>query len=253
MQGNPNLSQESRDDYKSLKDFEVSDRSVINSSIKELLRHPGSIYLAAHDKPQLRVTTRVIRFDSELIEFELHADEQHINSLLAAAEPYVIADLGFVRIQFDLQSLTVSTSAEQISLLTGLPDTLFRIQRRQGVRVRPFPAGQMYCSIADRNGNVTSWPVIDLSVVGLALKVPSEVIVPAVNTVLQHALLKAGTNTSIPVHLAVRRYWVSRHPAQSGQVLGCEFRYLDRNNERRLQMLVTDIERRAYKLLDRQD
>ena len=253
MEGTTNRSFESDTNPGSLKDFEVFDPHVINSSIRELLRHPGSIYLAAHDKPPLRVTTRLARFEQDMIEFELHADEERIEALLSATAPYVIADLGFVRIQFDLQSLRISTVAEHVSLLTGLPETLFRIQRRQGVRVRPFPAAQMHCNIRDKNGKLDPWSVVDLSVVGLALKVPTSVIVPAVNTVIEHAHLEGGTDTPIPVHLLVRRYWVPRHPAQSGQVLGCEFRYLDRNNERRLQMLITDIERRSFRLNDRQE
>jgi c-di-GMP-binding flagellar brake protein YcgR len=230
-----------------LKQFEISDHQLIRSTLRELLRYAGSIYLIAREQHEFSVPARLIRFDSNAIEFEPLAGEPSLDAMVSGRAPYVLADLGFVQVQFDLHGLRLNRDNNRCVLASAFPQLVYRIQRREGLRVRPFSAEKIVCNVRNSKGQFSTWRVLDLSVIGLAMQVPAGTVIPPIGTIIEHAQLEVGTDSPIPVHLAVRRCWVPNDAPASGEVLGCEFQYLDQNNERRLQVLITDIERHAYK------
>ncbi len=236
-----------------LKPFEISDRQLINSTLRELLRYAGSIYLIAREQHEFSIPARLLRFDSNTIEFEHLAGDPLLDALVSGRAPYVLADLGFVQVQFDLHDLRMNCDSNQCVLTSAFPQLVYRIQRREGLRVRPFCAERIVCNVRNPQGQFSNWRVLDLSVIGLAMQVPAGIVIPPIGTIIEHAQLEVGTDSPIPVHLAVRRCWVPNDSPPSGEVLGCEFQYLDQNNERRLQVLITDIERHAYKQAQNQD
>ncbi len=231
--------------------FEISDQMLIKSTLRELMRHAGAIYLTARQPNRLSVSARMVSFDATDIVIEANVDDARLQELMSANAPCLIANLGFVQVQFDLHNLRLTSASNRIALCGAVPNVVYRIQRREGVRVRPFASQPIVCHMRSAQGRSTGWSVLDLSVIGLALQVPALAIIPATDTIIEHAQLEYGSDTPIPVHLAVRRCWLADDAPESGRVLGCEFRYLDQNNERRLQLLITEIERASFRINQR--
>lgn len=223
--------------------FEIDDPRVIRSTLRDLARNIGVMCLVTPRPTRTWMVTRVLSVDVDHVEFEVNTDDHRRVALTAAGELYLVAELENVKVQMSLSRLEPAGGQENV-YKTGLPKCIYRIQRRDGFRVRPSPPMRMVCNVRDGNGGYSPWPVIDVSVIGLALRVPTGLCVPKPGDFITHATLELEADDLIPVTLAVRRNWTLGERADSGAVVGCEFQHLDQMAERRLQVCITEIERR---------
>jgi c-di-GMP-binding flagellar brake protein YcgR len=113
------------------------------------------------------------------------------------------------------------------------------MQRREGYRVRPTREEPIWCVIPQLSAR--PYEVLDLSVVGVAVRVPPAETPPLVEAALRDVKLRMPGPRVLPCALVVRRV-VSGTP-DFGHRVGCSLEGLTPDGSRALQRLVMDIER----------
>ena len=128
-----------------------------------------------------------------------------------------------------------------------LPDSLFRIQRREYYRLTLYPSERLHCMIsADRsqaNGQVEV-PVMDISGGGIRLFCTSDDIEFVLGQIYEGCQINLPEVGKISVTMMVKN--MISISAQTGQVtrrVGCEFRDVDTASGILLQRYVTKMQR----------
>lgn len=215
---------------------------MIRTTLRDLSCSVGVICLVANRPIRTWVVTRVLAVEEGYLELELKTDEHRQSAIVHATELHLVAELDRVKVQFALTGARVVAGLDSIRV--DLPGLIHRIQRRDGYRIRPQAPARIVCNVRDDHGGYTPWQVLDLSVIGLALRVPDGVQPPKAGDRLDHTTIEPATQELIPASLVVRRSWPLGEDASQGVVIGCEFMHMDAIAERRLQVIITDIERR---------
>lgn len=226
-----------------LAQFVVHDPRLIRSTLRELAHNFGMLCLVATRPVRAWVVTRVRTVDAQHVELEVNTDAHRRAALLNATDLYLVAELESIKVQVQLKKLQPKAGSDE-TMVVEIPTLIHRIQRRDGFRVRPVAPMRMVCNVRDGNGGFQPWPVVDASVIGLALRAPPGTATPKPGDQFSHATLELEADDLIPVSLLVRRTWTIGEELDSGLVVGCEFQHLDAVAERRLQVVITEIERR---------
>lgn len=222
--------------------FEVRDSRVIRTTLRDLSHSPGVICLVASRPIRTWVVTRLLAVDVGHLEFELKTDEHRQSAIIDASELHLIAEFDRVKVQFVVTGAKMMVGAD--AMRVDMPALIYRIQRRDGYRIRPQAPTRVICNVRDGQGGYSPWQVLDLSVIGLALRVPDGVQAPKPGDRLEHTTIEPAPHELIPASLVVRRSWPIGEDTARGVVIGCEFVHMDAVAERRLQVVITDIERR---------
>jgi c-di-GMP-binding flagellar brake protein YcgR len=229
----------------SLEEFRVSAPAEMQGLLKELM--DGNVLVTLSTPEGLSYTTTVWSIDPArgILSLSADAGDQRMADLVDAEEVVAVGYLYSVKLQFDLQGLTLVHGHGASVLNTPMPREMFRFQRRSCFRVRPV--GNAAASARLRHPAIPDMQllvrVVDVSLGGVALFVPDNM--PAVHPglLLNTVQLELDTDTHITVNLRVHH--VSAINQQSrGLRLGCEMVNLSGEGTRALQRYIDGTQKR---------
>lgn len=229
----------------SLEEFRVSAPAEVHALLKELL--DGNVLVTLSTPEGLSYTTTVWSIDTARGVLSLSADagDPRMSDLVDAEEVVAVGYLHSVKLQFDLQGLTLVHGHGASVLNTPLPRELFRFQRRSCFRVRPL--GSAAASARLRHPAIPDMQllvrVVDVSISGVALFVPDNM--PAVHPglLLNTVQIELDADTRITVNLRVHHVSAINQQAR-GLRLGCEMVNLRGEGTRALQRYIDGTQKR---------
>lgn len=219
-------------------------RELRDGNVPVLLSGPAGAALTtslwALDAPQQRLT------------FNADAGSPQLARLVESDEAVAVSYCDSVKLQFDLHGLVLVRGTSASALQCGMPQDIYRFQRRNAYRVRP----------SDRHAPVARFRhpaipemalalrVIDVSIGGCALWLPDDVPPLQAGTQLgeMHVELDAETRFAAAVTLhhvsSLGAGLGSAAPGDRGARLGCEWQPLAGNAQRVLQRWIDQAQKR---------
>lgn len=226
----------------SLDEFRVTGEVDIRTVLRRL-RDEGSPIGLFVDSPS-SVTSQVIEIEPSFLDLEIGLDDGFSTGnrgwqrVITADEILCVAFVDGVKVQFRGRHEVVHVSGEQ-RLRMPLPSHIYRIQRREGYRVRPLHDDPVTCLVSLPEGS-HKLDVLDFSVVGLALHFPRRLSPPSVGALLRDVRLRLPGPRILPCTLSVRR--IAPHPGEEGFQVGCAYERLPPETARAVQRLVREVE-----------
>jgi flagellar brake protein len=224
--------------------FRLDDANQIHSVLRELGKR-GALLAVFPQSATTQCHVSRIRSTSQT-GIDLIVDEPALRDprIFARADTTAVAFLDQYKVQFPLDSALEPTLQGENVIHVCRPSVLYRIQRREGFRVKPQPDRLAHCNVRLAAGRVVSWPIIDLSVVGVALSLPPATPLPTLGTIWRFCVLQIDTLAPVPVDLIVTVVAPNdgADTATSGRI-GCAFDRVPAPVERRLQRTVIELER----------
>jgi c-di-GMP-binding flagellar brake protein YcgR len=233
-------------------EFRVSHPGERLRLLRELRDGNVPVSLNAPDGNALASTLWAVDESQERLNFSADAAPLQLEHMAQADEAVAVAYLASVKLQFDLQGFMLVRSARAAALQCGMPQVIYRFQRRGAFRVRP----------ASRNGPVArlrhpSLPemrltlrLLDVSIGGCALWLPHDVPPLQAGTRLGELQveLDAETRFTAPATLQHVTALGGGERGEPGVRLGCEWRPLPGGAERLLQRWIDRAQQRRHLL-----
>jgi flagellar brake protein len=156
-------------------------------AILEKLRADGALLsVCSLDDPSEVIVTQLLSIDAKSgrMAFELSQVDAHTNFIARHRKAIVVAIEEKIKLQFIVTEIELGQDARTPLLLADLPESIYRIQRREAFRVRPLAAHPATCLIPmqtrrhvlqDNQSAPVAPPlfdalVLDVSVGGLSLE-----------------------------------------------------------------------------------
>jgi len=209
------------------------------------------IVLSAPDGTALTVVLWAVDEIQQRLNFSVDARAPQLAALVDADEAVAVAYLENVKLQFDLQGLTLVHGHKSSALQCGLPRDIYRFQRRNAYRVRPRlshgPVAQF---------RHPSWPdmplllrVLDVSIGGCALWLPADVPPLQAGTLIGNVRIELDNDTRFDAAARLQHVSaVGTAPGEQGVRIGCEWQKLATPAERVLQRWIDHTQRRRQLL-----
>lgn len=231
-----------------LDEFRVTSPRDIQAILKQLL--DGSVLLNLRGDSGT-YTTALWTIDSARGTIGFNADpaDPAVAPLLRAAETVVVGYLESVKVQFDVDHLTLVTGARASVLSCPLPREVYRFQRRNAFRVRPLIRAAPMARFAhpDMPEVDVALRIVDLSIGGCGLFLPVDL--PAMNrgTVIADVRIELEPDSELDVTLRLQ-HSTAVHDGGRGARLGFEFVRLGGDAARVLQRYI-DLTQKRGKLM----
>lgn len=146
-----------------------------------------------------------------------------------------------VKVQLEAAPRDLVARRGHLRLRLERPRVAHRIQRREGYRVRPLDGDPGVCHIrAEPGGRLVAVPVLDASVVGVALAFPLDQRPPPIGATLERCQLRLVAHQLVPCDLIVRRHQRGERAIR----VGCRLVPLSLAAEQCLQRTIMEIELR---------
>ncbi len=197
------------------------------------------------------ITTLLWSLDTEQerLSFSASPGLPALERLLDADEAVAVAYLDSVKLQFDVQHITLVRGAQAATLQCALPHSIYRFQRRNAYRVRTDgrhgPAARLrHPSLPDMQ---LSLRVLHLSNGGRPPWCPHDVPPLQAGTRFTEVTVELGPDTRFQAGLSIQHVssTASDEQARTGGVrLGCEWVQLSGNAERVLQRWIDQAQKR---------
>lgn len=217
--------------------FQLTSRRDIVAVLRQLGRRPELI-TAYFNQGRESLVTAVLDVDHETAELILdHGPDDAINRrALAAGQLVCMTRENNVSVKFRLQGLQRASRDDGPVFRAPLPESLYRLQRREFFRV-PMPVSSpVLCRIANDTGEVHEFRVTDMSLGGVGIVDATMKLSLRIGDVFNDAELRVPGQTPLAVGLEVRN--VSRHIFRDGTVgrrLGVAFQGLSTRGSTLLQ------------------
>ena len=232
-----------------LSEFRVDNGPELLALLRQLKDAGAPVQLSTPQGISLRAPLVDVAPEHGGLCFAVAASDVALTALQSSDEVLALAYLDSVRLEFELDGLTLVTGAQQTTLRCPLPPLLYRFQRRQAFRVQPL--GSNYPRVRLQHPQWPEMPlqlrVLDLSVTGLALLLPPDAPPLAAGQSLPGARIELERDTHFEATLSLQHVAANADGAP-GTRLGCAFANLPAGAERELQAFI-DLTQRRQRLL----
>ncbi len=176
-----------------------------------------------------------------------------LDRLVEADEAVAVAYMDSVKLQFDVQHITLVRGAQATTLQCALPTCIYRFQRRNAYRVRTDgrhgPAARLrHPSMPDMQ---LALRVLDVSIGGCSLWCPYDVPPLQAGTRIGEVTVDLGPDTRFQASLSIQHVSSSGgadNERTGGVRLGCEWMQLSGSAERVLQRWIDHTQKRRRML-----
>lgn len=167
-----------------------------------------------------------------------------LEELLQQGQAVAVAYLDNVKVQFDIQRLTLVRGVRASALMCPAPTALYRFQRREHFRVRTDPrhSSRGLGRHPARPELSVALRVLDVSVGGCGLLVPPEAPPIRAGSAMQQVRFELDSEARFVASLVVRH--VSEIRGGGGVRLGCQWEQIDTAGRRALQRYIEMMQRR---------
>jgi c-di-GMP-binding flagellar brake protein YcgR len=232
-----------------LSEFRVDNGAELLALLRQLKDAGTPVQLSTPQGISLRAPLIDVAPEHGGLCFAVPAADVALAALQASDEVLALAYLDSVRLEFELDGLTLVKGAGQTTLRCPLPPLLYRFQRRQAYRVQPL--GSNYPRVRLQHPQWPEMPlqlrVLDLSVTGLALLLPPDAPPLAAGSSLPAVRVELERDTHFEATLSLQHVAANTDGAP-GTRLGCAFASLPAGAERELQAFI-DLTQRRQRLL----
>lgn len=230
--------------------FRIQHRGELQALLRQVRDSGAPVVLAAPGGVSSTCTLWALDGAAERLNFS--ADESHpqLQTLVDADEAMAVTYLDSVKLQFELDHLVLVRGKHGVSLQAAMPDSIYRFQRRESFRVRPTARVAPHLTLRHPAlpDMLVRLRILDLSVGGCALLVPSDVPELRPGLVINGVQVELDAETAFVAGLQLHHV-SSFEGTEAGQRIGCEWRLLDPIAERSLQRFVNQTQKR-HRLLN---
>lgn len=232
-----------------LDDYRITSSVEIQALLKQLLDTNTLVTLSG---PQGNChTTMLWAVDPArgIVCFSAEADDPSLAPLLESDEVVAVAYLDSIKVQFDIEGLVHVHGGRHSALNAQYPAEVFRFQRRDAFRVKPFsshsPQAQMrHPGMPDMLLNLR---ILDVSLGGMALFLPETIPMLDAGSKIGRCIIDLDGDTRIEAGVKIHHVTVL-HPEFHGARLGCEFFGMDGATMRTLQNYINQTQKRRSAL-----
>jgi hypothetical protein len=212
--------------------YQVDGSSAVDTLIRSLIRRRTVVTLFGDTDP---FSTVLESYDGSTLDVAISRSRQ---DAIESERLVAVSLVDDVKIQLSVRPRELVVVGGELRLRLERPSTVHRVQRRDGFRVKPRAGDPGLCHVRTEGGKVLRLPVLDVSVVGVALAVPRNHLVPAVGARLSRCQLHIVEDRLIPCDLVVRRHAVEPQATR----IGCQIEPLSVAAAQSLQRTVMEIE-----------
>lgn len=224
-----------------LERFAVSAPLEVRAAIEDLLRGHAPITVQAHAASAEPFDTSLLAIERATLLLDAGRRAEEAQALPPCGSATVVGLLDRLKVQFEVRDLRAHEGGSM--LVCTLPSRIARIQRRDAYRVRPAHPAPAQCVLRFADHTERSYPIVDISATGLALKIPAHEVAPAIGQRWQHCRVEAPGYAPIPCELEARFLGEQLAGEAPGPRLGCLFVRPPPEVQRALQVYVMDVER----------
>lgn len=207
-----------------LDEFRVTSTRDVGMLLKQLL--DGSVLLNLNGSDGRVFTSAIWTLDSTrgTIGFNADPNDPAMQSVLHSREVIVVGYLESVKVQFDVTNLVLVHGNKASVLSCPFPREMFRFQRRNAFRVRPLIRSAPVARLRHPDMPETEFAlrIIDISIGGCALFLPSDVPMINAGATLGGVRLELDDDTKLDVNLRLQHV-TSLDNERKGVRLGFEF------------------------------
>ncbi len=228
-----------------LDDFRISASVELEKTLKSLVDGNVIVNLNGSDGASYSTTLWSMDLTRGVLSFSADADSNQVQALVEAEEAVAVAYLDSIKLQFDVSGLVLVRGGRNCALNCAFPREIYRFQRRSGYRVRPLLRNTPMARLRHPGmpDMALSLRVLDLSIGGCALFLPSDVPPLQPGVVLNGVQIELDIDTRITASLRLQHVTLLNQDAQ-GVRLGCEIvdpsaevlrvlqRYIDQTQKR---------------------
>jgi len=212
--------------------------------LRDLQQHQVLITLTAPGGHSVNTYVWAIDAQAQQISFDAGKLKAHERALLDADELSAVAYLDSIKLQFELEGLTLVIGSEGAALRAKLPPVLYRFQRRETFRVKPVSGSVPVVRLLHpHTQDKLCLRVLDLSIGGMALQLPPDLPPIEGECLLRQVQVELARDIRFEVGLRVHHVG-PMHPATLGTQLGCAFVNLPREANLDLQVFIDQTQKR---------
>ncbi|MFG6448180.1 flagellar brake protein [Roseateles sp. BYS180W] len=231
-------------------EYRLSSRSEVVAWLRELAQRGIGVQLNASSAQACNAVLTQVDSEHSAIGLELSGSDDQLGALLRSDDVTAVAYLDRIKLQFDVVGLCQVSAGNSAMLRAMLPADIYRFQRRQAYRVCA-PTGQYPLLVVPQDKEVRL-RVLNVSVGGLALHWPPELLQPTSGEAIGPARLLLAQDSQLTVHLRVQH--IVTEPDRDGTpsaVAGCAFVNISSPALRVLQMYVDQAQKRERLMMQR--
>lgn len=232
-----------------LDEFRVHAPAEVRSLLKQL--HEGNVRISLNASDGTAYTTTIWTLDHArgLMSLSADAGDPRLQSLVDADEVVVVGYLQNIKLQFELESLLLVHGGRSSALQAPCPRTIYRFQRRESFRVRPYGPGTPLARFAHpaQPALKLALRIIDVSIGGCALALPANVPPLPAGAEIDAVLLELDGETRLQTRLKLHHV-TAMNPDADGVRLGCSMLGLPAPAERALQRYI-DLTQKRRRML----
>jgi len=230
-----------------LDDFRVSQPLEIQTLLRQMARENVLLTLRAPRGISYPTSLWEVDHQKGFVALDVGPAGPALDRVLNAHILVAVGYLDRIKIQFDVQDLSLVEGMDGNMLICLFPQDLYRFQRRANFRVNPLYSTQPVARVrASPKAEPVELSIFDVSLSGLSLTLP-EGLAYEPGTQLTGVEVELDADTGFTVDLTVR-WLTSLRPAMPGSRLGCELaglagadlralqRYIDYTQKRRREM-----------------
>jgi c-di-GMP-binding flagellar brake protein YcgR len=230
-------------------EFSVTSPREIQTLLRQLL--DGSVLLNLNASDGSVFTSAVWTLDSGRGTIGFNADpaDPAMQALLQCDEATVVGYLDSVKLQFDVHDLVLVHGNRASVLSCPAPRVMYRFQRRNAFRVRPLMRSAPVARFRhpDQQDGEVALRILDLSISGCALFLPSDQQPMTVGVTLAGARMELDEDTRVEINLRLQHVTSINNDGR-GVRLGFEFVRPNGDTVRTLQRFI-DLTQKRGKLM----
>ncbi len=233
----------------SLDDFRIADPFEILALLRQMAEARVLLTIATPRGASYTTTLWEVDRSRKVLRFSADRLDNQLEQVLDADDAVAVGYLDSVKVQFDVEGLVhVHGTGGQSALNCAIPEELFRFQRRGSYRVRPLLGAPPTAKLSHPEaGALLELRVLDVSVAGVALLLPHDLLPLHPGTLLHDVLIDLDADTRFTASVRVVHVTAINQDAQ-GVRLGCEIERLSGEALRALQRYV-DLTQRRRRLM----
>lgn len=229
-------------------DYRITSEVEIKALLKQLLENNTLITLTGPGGGSYTTLLWAVDSTRGVISFSAESNDQRLQQLLEGGELVAVAYLDSIKLQFDVDG-AILVHGGMTAINASYPQSMMRYQRRSSFRVKPLGAHQPVAQFRhpDFPDKQLSLRVLDISLGGVALFLPSDVPMLDAGITLRHCQLILDEETQLDVDVVLHHISVM-NPETHGARLGCQLLNLHGMDERALQHYINQTQKRRHAL-----
>ena len=232
-----------------LDEFRVTSTRDVGTLLKQLL--DGAVVLSLHGSDGSVFRSVIWTMDSARATIGFNADpnDPAMQSILHSHEVTVVGYLDSVKVQFEIRNPVLVHGNRASVLSCPFPREMYRFQRRNAFRVRPLMRSAPVARFRhpDQQDGEVALRILDLSISGCALFLPSDQQPMTVGVTLAGARMELDEDTRVDINLRLQHVTSINNDGR-GVRLGFEFVRPNGDTVRTLRRLI-DLTQKRGKLM----